>query len=592
MMLGFSRSRRFVAGLLVVAVLTILHSGQPLAVAAQYLRQSLITGLQAVESIRRETRPRLESRMGNSGNRDKKSYNANSQLTGNLPAGSGGINATYASDLPKTASDPAVSGGMSAQSDQTVTYDLVIKGGRVIDPESGLDQSGLNLGIMGGTVTALTSAPLKGRIEIDAGGLIVAPGFIDLLSYNPNDVGVWNKLADGVTTNIGTHGTTIAPRGWFSTYGARRLPLHYGGSFSYPQARVKLEINQYRPASELQIKEIYGMAESALLNGCLGISISLEYMPGVSSAECLSMMRLARKYGVPVFYHARYSDMEPPGTNLDALQEVIGYARETGAAVHIDHINSTGGTFSMKQSLALLEEARASGVDVTACTYPYNFWATYLNSARFDRGWQSRFRIDYKDLQIGGSEETLTEASYRKYRKQGKLAAAFAIPEEDVRDALRCPWVIVASDGILEPGYNNHPRASGMCARLIGHYVRDEKVLTLMEAIAKLTILPARRLQGTAPALRKKGRLSPGADADIVVFDFQKISDRATVAHPEAMSVGIEYVLVGGQIVKDPKGLNKQVRNGKPIKSEVHAVSPDRRPPGRPSLVTANRPLP
>jgi len=465
-----------------------------------------------------------------------------------------------------------------ADGDQAVTYDLVIRGGRIIDPETNLDQVGLNLGIKGSSVAALTSAPLKGKREIDARGLIVAPGFIDLLSYNPTDVGVWNKLADGITANIGMHGTTIQPAAWFSAYGKWRLPLHYGGSFSYPQARIKLKIDRYRSATKQQIDEMYRMGEQALLNGCLGVSISLEYMPGVSSEECLSMMRLAGKYGVPVFYHVRFSDTEPPGTNLEALEEVVGYARETGAAIHIDHINSTGGTFSMKESLAFLDKARTNGVDVTACMYPYNFWATYLNSARFDRGWQSRFRIDYKDLQLGGSEEKLTKASFERYKRQGKLAAAFAIPEEDVRDSLRSPWVIVASDGILEPGFNNHPRASGMCARLIGRYVRDEKVLGLMQALAKLTILPARRLEKTAPALRRKGRLTPGADGDLVLFDLERISDRATTAHPEAMSVGIEYVLVNGQIVKDPKGLDKTVRSGKPIKSQLVPADPTRPP--------------
>lgn len=459
-------------------------------------------------------------------------------------------------------------GGLLADDGTGVPYDLVVKGGRVINPETKLDEIGLNLGIKGGTIVAVDRAPMRGRVEIDAEGLIVAPGFIDLLSYNPNSVGVWNKLADGITVNLGMHGSTRDARAWFATYERSRAPLHYGGSFSYPLARSKLNIGRYQAASQQQIDEMTRMGEEALRNGCLGISISLEYMPGVSAKECLSMMWLARKYEVPVFYHVRYSDVEAPGTNREALEEVVDYARKTGAAIHIDHIHSTGGTFSMKESLALLSAARAEGIDVTACVYPYNFWATYLNSARFDPGWQSRFRITYSDLQLAGSAERLTKASFDVHRKKGKIAAAYAIPEEDLKEALRCPWVMAGSDGILEPGYNNHPRASGMCARLIGRYARDEKVLTLMEALAKLTILPAQRLEMQVPALRKKGRIAPGADADLVVFDFEKIQDRATTEHPELMSAGFEYVLVAGEIVKDPTGLKKNVRKGKPIKSE------------------------
>ena len=227
----------------------------------------------------------------------------------------------------------------------------------------------------------------------------------------------------------------------------------------------------------------------------------------------------------------------------------------------------------MKESLKMVDAIRDEGYDFSACIYPYDFWATYLNSARFDKGWQERFRIGYNDLQLGGSSERLTKESYQKYRQQGKLAAAYAIPEEDVIDALKCPWVMMGSDAILEPGYNNHPRASGMSARLIGRYVREQKVLTLMDALAKLTILPARRLEKQCPSLQTKGRLSVGADADIVVFDFERIIDRATVEHPEYPSEGIDYVLVGGEIIKDPNGIKRNVRKGQPLKSQFRRVA-------------------
>lgn len=447
-------------------------------------------------------------------------------------------------------------------------HDLVIAGGRVMDPASGFDRVAW-VGISGGTVAAVSLEPLAGRDTIDARGLVVAPGFIDILSYDPNPVGVWNKIADGVTTVLAMHGGAANPDAWYARYDRRRLPLNYGASFFHTEARSLLGIGRYQRPTTTGIARLIEMAERALHRGALGVSFSPEYVPGTSAEEILPLMRLARRHDVPVFFHARYSDMEEPGTNLDALREIIGYARETGAAVHIAHLTSTGGTFSMWESLALLEQARRDGVDLTACAYPYPFWATYLNSARFDPGWQHRFRIGYGDLQIAGTTERLTAASFRRHQAAGTLAVAYAIPEQDVADALQWPLVMIGSDAILEPGFNNHPRASGTFARTIAVYVRERRVLTLMDALARMTILPARRLERATAAMRRKGRLSVGADADITVFDFDAIADRATVEHPEHQSAGIHYVIVNGVVVKDPRGLIRAARPGRAIRNPV-----------------------
>jgi len=452
--------------------------------------------------------------------------------------------------------------------DLAVEYDIVIQNGRVINPETKLDREGLNVGILGGTIGVVTSHPLKGKRVIDATGLVVAPGFIDNLSYDPNPYGVWNKIADGVTANIAMHGGTASPKSWYSYYERNRTPVHFGASFFYTQARNQFNLSRYASASKAQIEKLVRDAEEALNNGALGISFSLEYVPGISSEEILPLMELAHKYNVPVYFHARYSDMEEPGTNIDALNEIIGYARATGAAVHIDHIHSTGGTFSMKQSLQMIAEARAEGLDITACVYPYDFWGTYLNSARFDEGWQERFRISYEDLQIAGTSERLTAETFQKYRREGKLAVAYAIPEEDLIDALKADFVMIGSDAILEPGNNNHPRASGTFARTVGMYVREKGVIDLMDAIAKMTLMPAQRLEKQAPALRRKGRIAKGMDADIVIFDFGEIRDRSTVERPDLPSAGIRYVLIGGQVALDENGVNKNVRAGQPIRSE------------------------
>ena len=465
----------------------------------------------------------------------------------------------------------AVPAGMPNASRQEPAYDLVIRNGRVMDPETRLDQPATNVGIRGGRVAVLSREPIHGREEIDAAGRVVAPGFIDMVSYDPNPVGVWNKIADGVTTNLALHGGTTDPPSWYGYYAAHPPPVNYGAAFFYSVARNEMKIPLTTPATDEQITLLTARCERALRAGALAVSFSLEYVPGIRREEILPLMALARRYRVPVFFHARYSSMEGPGTNLDALREIIEDARETGAAVEIEHLTSTGGTFSMPQSLAMLEAARASGLDITADSYPYNYWATYLDSARFAPGWQERFRISFGDLQIAGSTERLTAESFARYRHQHRIAAAYAIPQEDVETALRCPWMMIASDGILDQGHNNHPRASGTFTRTLAVYVREKRMLTLMDALARMSLMPARRMAQSDAEFRRKGRLAPDADADLVIFDPSTVTDRATVEHPEALAEGMDWVLVGGVVVKSPQGLRRPAHPGRPLRGDPAA---------------------
>lgn len=463
-----------------------------------------------------------------------------------------------------------------------LNYDIVITNARVIDPETKLDQAGMNIGISGDTISIITKEPIKGSKAIDAHGLVAAPGFIDILSYDPNPYGSWYKIADGVTTNLAMHGGAVDPKSWYARYEKKKPPVNFGAGFFYNAARLKAGIGPYSAAKPKQVARFKAMAEKALNDGALGIGMSLEYAPGTSYDEVLAMMRVAKEYDVPVFFHARYSDMEPPGTNIEALNELISAAKATGASVHIDHINSTGGTFSMKQSLELLDAAEKDGLDISACAYPYPYWATYLNSARFDDGWQKRFRITYKDLQIGGTAMRLDSTSFDEYRKKGSLAVAYAIPEDEIILALASGRVMIGSDGIVTPGNNNHPRASGTYARTLGEYVRGKKALTLMDALAKMTIMPAKRLEKKSTAMRRKGRLQVGADADIVIFDPLTIIDTATVETPNSYSKGIDYVIVNGKIVKDRLRIDKKAKTGRGLRLDkqipVTAVSAQVKP--------------
>jgi dihydroorotase len=459
--------------------------------------------------------------------------------------------------VPK--SPPALVGAAPPPPD-THVYQRVIRGGRVIDPETGFDAVA-DVGIDGELIAAIDRRPLQGIEIIDAKGKVVSPGFIDILSYEPEDTGALYKIGDGVTTNLGMHGINADADEFFSRF-TDSCFVHFGGAFDNPWVRnTKFDLKPDDEASPDQITAMADEFERQLEQGWIGIDFEPEYAPGTTFEEMAALARVAQRYDVPCFFHGRYSAY---GTNADTLDEIIRIASETGARVHVEHIISTGGTFDMANSLARLTRARDDGIDITACMYPYDFWATYLGSPRFAPGWQERFRITYSDLQVAGTSTRLTEASFESHRQANDLAAAFAIPEADVRTCLRSPLVMIGSDAILTDG-NNHPRATGCFARTLGRYARDLGVIDLTAALAKITIMPAQRLERQAPGLRRKGRLQRGADADICVFDPEVIIDRSTIEQPAQYSAGIDHVLMLGQVVKTPERIDDTKRLGRPL---------------------------
>lgn len=468
----------------------------------------------------------------------------------------------------RSATAPTLAGTTATPPPAEHVFDRVILGGRVIDPDTGYDQVA-SVGIDADRITSISTEPLQGKAAIDATGLVVAPGFIDVLSYEPNPYGVWYKVGDGVTTNLCMHGINDSAEGFFATYGSdgQRPPVHYGGAFDDPHMRSVEERIPTKPATRAQLTSLTESFEESIAQGYIGLDVEPEYTPWVTAEEITALARVAAEHGVPVFSHIRASTPGgPDGGSLGALDELLRVADDTGAAVHVDHITSMT-THVMSDAIQRIDAARDRGVDVTACLYPYDFWATSLASERFADGWQQRFGISYGDLELAGTGERLTESSFEKYRAQNKLAAAHAIPEDDVIAALKAPWTMIGSDAILEPGNNNHPRCAGCFTRTLGRYVREMGVLTLIDALAKMTILPARRLEARVPALGKKGRMQMGADADITIFDPQTVSDRSTVADPAQMASGVSYVLVAGQLVKEGDTLNKDVTPGTPIRA-------------------------
>jgi dihydroorotase len=282
------------------------------------------------------------------------------------------------------------------------------------------------------------------------------------------------------------------------------------------------------------------------------VGFGIAYVPAARREEILDIFQLAAERQVPCFVHVRSHGAVEPGSAVESVQEVIANAAATGAALHIVHITSTG----LRQApicLRLIEGARRRGLDVTTEAYPYTAAMTGLETAIFSEGWQEKMGIGYQDLQWAATGERLTAESFARYRQQGGMVVIHSIPEEIARLAVAHPLVMIASDGMIADG-KGHPRGAGTYARVLGRYVREQRALALMDALRKMTLMPAQRLEKAVPQMRAKGRIKVGADADLTLFDPARVIDRATFENPAQYSEGITHVLVNGIfVVRDGK---------------------------------------
>lgn len=447
------------------------------------------------------------------------------------------------------------------------TADVVFTGGRIIDPETGFDRIG-NVALVGSAIVEISDQPISATKEIDATGLVVSPGFIDMLSYSPNGYGEWWKVADGVTTNVGMHGLRFDAASFYDQWSTAGVPINFGGAVHNSHVRSELGFPPDSSADASGIVDISAAVEEQLRAGYLGIHVQPEYAPGVSPTELMDMGAIAARLDVPLCVHARFSDNLAPGLQSEATAELVAVARETGCHVHIEHLNSTGGTGRMAEALEEIEAAIGEGLRMSSCMYPYEFWATTLKSARF-RDWQEKFGITYEDLQVAGTNVRLTEATFPEALDANMLTAAFAIPPGDIDLGLQSPFMMIGSDAILERPHNNHPRSTGCFSRTIAEYSRNKGLISLGRALEMMTIRPAKLLEIGSSQMRRKGRLQIGADADITVFDPVTITDRSTIENPAIESVGVQYVYVNGTEVRNLDGNVTSAFPGVAIRSEL-----------------------
>src|SRR5467141_4796736 len=343
-------------------------------------------------------------------------------------------------------------------------YDIAILNGRVMDPESGLDAV-RNVGISGGQIRAISSEALKGKQTIDAKGLVVPPGFIDLHEHGQEPRNYQFQAHDGLTTSLELEAGTDDVDRWYAAREGKSL-INFGVSIGHIPVRMKVMGDPqsgmlptgdaaHRAASPEELAKITVMIEKGFRQGALAEGMGVNYTPGATHWEIVEMFKVAAKYGASVHVHLRYGGLKEPNTGLAALEEVLAATAATGAPLHVVHITSMGLKFT-PQLIAMVKGAQEHGFDVTTECYPYTAGSTALQSAIFDPGWQENMGITFKDIQWAATGERLTPETFEKYRKEGGIVVIHSIPEEAARTAVANPIVMIASDGMPITGAKVH----------------------------------------------------------------------------------------------------------------------------------------
>lgn len=445
-------------------------------------------------------------------------------------------------------------------------YDVVIRHGRVMDPESGFDGIA-DVAIRGDRIVAIARALPAGKREIDAKGLVVAPGFIDLHAHDIDAYTSRLHALDGVTTVLELEEGVLPVASWYRLREHRSV-INYGAAVSHFRARAVavggLDPMEFAadsrtavakvggwegawataPLAPGQLERIEQLLRQGLDEGGIGFGFHLATTPGADRDEMRALYAFSAEQAVPNFIHIRSVGSVTP---TEAVQEVIDAARDTKASIHMMHINSSG-MWETPKMLTLIDDAQRSGLDVTTDVYPYTASHSSMDDPRVSKQGLALFRIDFSDLELVDTGERLTERTFDLYKRTKPKAelVVHTMRQSDVDLAVKHPMVMIGSDGGAFTEGKGHPRGAGTFSQVLGRYVREQGALSLMGALAKMTVLPARKLEASVSEMRLRGRLRPGMIADITVFDPRHVRDRATYRNPIQPSAGIAYVLVAG----------------------------------------------
>lgn len=488
-------------------------------------------------------------------------------------------------------------------------YDLVLANGRVIDPETKLDAI-RNVGIKDGKVAAVSTEELQGRTFVDARGLIVAPGFIDWHAHGQNTLADRVQAFDGITTTLELEAGMLPIGRWYDLQAKSKRVLNYGAASSWAIARISTLEGVPLPeeprataifanfrlkkwpndiATPEQVQKIVYLVEQGLKEGGLGVGVVPGYAPGSGYKELLAIHTLAARYKVPTYSHVRSEGDVDPLSAAQAYGEVLSFAAATGANVHICHLNSTSFR-DMPLAVSMIHHALAQGLKVTVEAYPYGAASTGIGAKFLDPENLSRIGMTYESVEYQGKR--LNESSFKELRAKNPAAIVVLHFYELPRDqklldmAVLFPGGIIASDAMpwlstrtgqeinpdtwpLPEDAFAHPRSAGTFTRFLAQYVRERKLISWPDAISKTSYLPAKLLEGIVPQMKKKGRLQPGMDADVVVFDPETVQDRATYQHPNQTSVGVKHLLVNGAFVIRNGELESNAFPGRPVRRPV-----------------------
>ena len=493
---------------------------------------------------------------------------------------------------------------------QVGEWDFVLRGGRVIDPESGLDTTA-DVAVADGRVAEIGTGLRPGRAEFDVAGLVVTAGFIDLHSHANSVAGLRLQALDGVTTALELEAGVSPVDAAYRAAAAEGRPVNYGFAASWALARMEAVAGitldgrlgtflaniaspaWQRAAAAAEVAAMLARLSDDLADGALGIGVLVGYAPASSPDEYLRVAALAAEAGTPTFTHARDMIELVPQTLIDGAEEIVRAAGETGAHMHYCHVNSTSQRH-IDRVLGVVGRAQVAGSRVTTEAYPYGSGMTGIGAAFLAPERLGERGLTPSSLTYAPTGERIaSEARLRELRQTdpGGLVIIKLLDEADPADrtllmrSLVFPGAIVASDAMpltwagpapdplawpLPDGAFTHPRAAGTFARSLRLLTRGTEgaALGLAEALSKCSLLPARVLQDRVPAMRRKGRLQAGSDADIVVFDPATISDRSSYADSTRPSAGIRHVLVNGTLVVRDAGLVPDALPGRAIRAE------------------------